>query len=175
MVGERRTIMCMCGKPTKNGEYGYVWNDARVVGVYPVNPPALREGDELIYDEPGRCGRLDCHSHHFRLVRNQAYHYLLARHGGGDHRIELGSVAALGLRALEVMDSDARYWMLHTLYSVSCDEARSAREDEARNWRRAALEKRIKVRRRGGRVRVEVVPALLPAGAEPLAAMPGDR
>jgi hypothetical protein len=43
----------MCGKPTINGEPGYSW-DGKSVYTRPIDAPALREGDELIYDEPGR-------------------------------------------------------------------------------------------------------------------------
>jgi hypothetical protein len=47
----------------------------------------LSEGDELIYDLPGRCGGMDSHCHHLRLVKAQFGGYaLLMRHGGGDER-----------------------------------------------------------------------------------------
>jgi hypothetical protein len=44
--------MCVCEKPTINGELGYHWNDVnKPAGVYRVNPPELGEGDSLLYDE----------------------------------------------------------------------------------------------------------------------------
>lgn len=83
--------MCMCGKPTLNGQPGYSWNGARP-GIYPINPPDLREGDELLYDEPGRCGGLDSHSYHLRVVRARyGGCVLLVRHGGGDEAVNLGA------------------------------------------------------------------------------------
>src|SRR5688572_9405566 len=87
----QETTMCMCGKPTINGEPGYSW-DGKSIGVRPVDPPALADGDVLVYDGPGRCGGLDCHSHHFRLVMDSGRAFLLVQHGGGDERIQLGSV-----------------------------------------------------------------------------------
>ena len=51
--------MCCCGKPIVNGEFGYKWQPNDAPGVRESDPPELCDGDELIYDEPGRCGGLD--------------------------------------------------------------------------------------------------------------------
>jgi len=139
--------MCCCGKPTVNGEPGYSW-DGKSFGVRQPDPPALAEGDELIHDEPGRCGGLDSHCHHFRVVNNRGLMTLLVRHGGGDERIKLGSRP--GAKALAVMDSTARYWVLQMLYHVQQHAARDARMDEQMKWARAAIEKRIRVRKQRG-------------------------
>jgi hypothetical protein len=97
--------MCCCGKPTVNGEIGYRWNDPNAEPtVYPVNPPTLNENETLIYDEPGRCGGLDSHCHHYRLVCQFGSVRLLVRHGGGDERVRLSSTPTL-LDTLVAMDS----------------------------------------------------------------------
>lgn len=48
--------MCCCGKPIVNGEFRYKWQPNDAPGVRESDPPELRDGDELVYDEPGRCG-----------------------------------------------------------------------------------------------------------------------
>ena len=93
--------MCCCGKPTINGQINaYSW-DGKAFMTYEPNPPALEEGDTLLWDEPGRCGGIDAHSHHFRLVKRQwGGLSLLVRHGGGDARLSLQSAAQLLRRPL---------------------------------------------------------------------------
>lgn len=150
--------MCCCGKPTINGEPGaYSWDGLSFM-TCPVNPPALADGDTLLFDEPGRCGGLDCHAYHFRLVKGASVGSvaLLVRHGGGDERTGLSCVARLALPALDAMDSNGRYWLLHTLYSAHRDGA--DRQDAY--WRRAVAERRIKLQKVRGRnaVRVSVEP-----------------
>lgn len=154
--------MCMCGKATINGEHGYSW-DGNSVGVYPPNPPALAEGDTLIHDEPGRCGGVDSHSHHFRVVNSHGSRYLLVRHGAGDERIFLGvggrRPSLIVNQLVDSMDSTDRYWLLQSIYHIQ-DSARSeARDAERSRWLVAAAQKRIKLRRRDGRVHVEIMPA----------------
>jgi len=138
--------MCCCGKPNINGQPGYSW-DGRSFGTRPVNPPALAERDELICDEPGRCGGIDSHSHHFRLVKGQYGLALLVRHGGGDERIGLGVIARLLLPTIEGLDSNARYWLLHSLYSAHREAKEHATQVCNATWRTAAAEKRIKTRK----------------------------
>lgn len=100
--------MCCCGKPTINGELGYRWNQPDgAPSIYPVNPPTLGDNDVLLFDEPGRCGGLDAHSHHFRVVRYCGLS-LLVRHGGGDERIRISSTPTL-IETLTALDSNARY------------------------------------------------------------------
>lgn len=50
--------MCMCGRPTINGEpNAYSW-DGKSHSTRQPSPPSLRDGDELLFDEPGRCGEV---------------------------------------------------------------------------------------------------------------------
>ena len=148
--------MCCCGKPTVNGEVGYRWNDPTAApGVYPINAPELGDGDIQLYDEPGRCGGLDSHCHHYRLVRSHGMVCLLVRHGGGDERFRLSHTNSL-LDAFAAMDPTARYWMFNTIYHARSDAARESREREAMRWRTAAAEKRIRTRKNRGANTVKV-------------------
>ncbi len=166
--------MCMClhatGKNNVNGQPGYSWNDGRL-STRPVDPPAVGEGDTIVYDEPGRCGDgTDSHCHHYRLVRHDQgsdlfkpdpRYAILVRHGGGDERVDLPrhdpGMKRLIL-ALEAMDSDGRYWTLNTLRRISSDSADAARQEERTRWATAAAEKRIKLKIRKGRVTVDIEP-----------------
>jgi hypothetical protein len=150
--------MCNCIKhPTVNGEPGYRWNDERE-GVHPINPPDLEEGDELLYDEPGRCGGIDSHSHHFRVVKKSSWYYLIVRHGGGDERIRLaGCNEKAGLLpALELLDSHTRYWLLQSIYSTQREAVTYARNAEKGKWALAAANKQIKTRKSRGYGNVRV-------------------
>ncbi len=149
--------MCCCGKPTINGMPGaYSWDGKNYSTRQPM-PPDLREIDALLWDEPGRCGGIDAHSHHFRLVKTSYPDFvLLVRHGGGDERIDLGCTARFVLPALESLDSNGRYWLLHTLYSVHSSAERHASQERDSVWQKAAAEKRIKVRKLRGRNAVRV-------------------
>jgi hypothetical protein len=153
--------MCCCSKPNVNGTpNGYSWDGKSHTTRAPA-PPALRDGDEVLYDEPGRCGGLDCHAHHFQLVKTYGGHDVLVRHGGGDVRFSLGVVGRLLVPSFASLDSNGRYWLMHTLYSTREDAVRSAEDVVASRWRVAAANKRIKTRKvRGtGRVKVWIEPA----------------
>ncbi len=159
--------MCMCSAPNINGTpNAYSWNDNRK-STYLPNPPALKDGDELLYDEPGRCGGLDCHAYHFRLVKSRYGYDVLTRHGGGDERFSLGSFGKLVAPSFTTMDSNARYWLLHALYSTRSEAQRSAEDAVSSRWRQAAAEKRIKTRKRRGTgmVKVWIEPAPVPVTA----------
>lgn len=139
--------MCFHDKPTINDE---AWR-----------APKLADGDVLLHDEPGRCGGLDHHSHHFRVVKSSSSVYLLVRHGGGDERIRLFPHKALP-SFFEAMDSTARYWILATIYAAYRDGEEDGRGSECAMWRKAAVERRIKTRKQRGtdRVKVTIEPAL---------------
>lgn len=147
--------MCCCGKPTINGEPGaYSW-DGKSFNTRQPAPPDLAEGDKLVYDEPGRCGGVDSHAFHFRLVKEDLGSYcLLVRHGAGDERIRLGGRP--GIKAFDSLDSDGRYWLLQMLYHVQQSSASNAREATDNKWRQAAADKRIKTRKNRGRGTVKV-------------------
>lgn len=148
--------MCCCGKPTVNGELGYRWNNlSSSPGIHPVNAPDLSAGDILLHDEPGRCGGIDSHCHHYRLVHKSGSTYLLVRHGAGDERFRLSCTQAL-LDGLVAMDSSLRYWAFNAIYHARSDAEREARNNEALRWRKAAAEKRIRTRKTRGENTVKV-------------------
>lgn len=147
--------MCCCGKPVVNGQPGYKWQPNDRPSIRPINAPALGEHDTLVYDEPGRCGGLDAHCHHYRIVRQFGLLYLLVRHGGGDERMKLHNTKSVDA-TLASLDSDARYWLLHTIYYAHHDGAQDAREKTNQRWRQAAAEKRIKTRKQRGSESVKV-------------------
>lgn len=147
-----------CGKPNVNGENGYSW-DGKHIGVHGVNPPDLDADDELLTDDPGRCGQLDSHAYHFRIVKCGGSFDLLVRHGGGDERFYIGTRPAVA--SLLAMDSNDRYWLLQLIYQTQERSARAAREQERKVWMKAAAEKRVKTRKnsRQGTVKVWIEPA----------------
>jgi hypothetical protein len=145
--------MCCCGKPVVNGEPGYRWNFNDNPSIRPVNAPTLAERDRLLEDEPGRCGRLDSHSYHYRLVKSCDSLVLLVRHGGGDERLPLSGPLENTLLQLE---SNDRYWILNAIYHAHSDGRRSGSEKTAEAWRKAAAEKRIKTRKERGSDSVRV-------------------
>lgn len=153
--------MCCCGKPTINGQpNAYSW-DGKSYSTRLPHAPTLRDGDELLHDEPGRCGGLDCHSHHFRLVKCYGSYDVLVQHGGGDERFSLGVVGQRLVPSFDALDSNGRFWLMHTLYSIRASTQRETGEKVAQFWRKAAVEKRIKTRKlRGkGQVKVWIEPA----------------
>ena len=134
--------MCCCEKPTINGEVGYRWNDPNAsAGIYPVNPPTLSERDTLLYDEPGRSGGQDSHSHHYCVVTRSGSLFLLVRHGGGDECVRLSNGKVL-LYGLELLDG-ARYWTLNAIYHAHNQGARDAERKEHSRWTHAAAQGRI--------------------------------
>ena len=150
--------MCCCNEPNINGQKNaYSW-DGKTFSTYPPNPPALADNDELLYDEPGRCGGTDSHSHHVRVIHPRFGGYVLAvRHGGGDEHVPLGHDAKL-IRALANMDSDGRYWLLIRIFHIWKNATHAAAEKTAAAWRSAAAEKRIKTRKTRAGVKVWINP-----------------
>jgi hypothetical protein len=141
--------MCCCDKPTINGEFGYKWNEPTgPASVRPVNPPEIQEGDEILFDEPGRCGGIDSHCHHYRLVtRRYSGIALLVRHGGGDDVIPCLSNGRAIIDAMRSLDSNGRYWLLNAMYHTHKDAAQKARVSTTEKWETAAAEKRIHTRK----------------------------
>jgi hypothetical protein len=137
-------IMCCCGKPVVNGEPGYKWQPNDTPSVRRVDPPELSDGDQLLLDLPGRCGGLDSHCHHYRLIKRHGHLELLVRHGGGDERMWLSGPLEKILLQLPLNDA---YWLLNATHHAYRDGKTQAQRDEGIRWRTAAAEKRIKTRK----------------------------
>lgn len=155
--------MCCCGKPVVNGELGYKWQPSDAPSVRTINPPEINPDIEtLLYDEPGRCGGIDSHCHHYRVTKWSSRYYLRVRHGGGDDAVPL-RLYGNGLKdALAAMDSNTRYWLLNEIYHVHHDAEQRGRDLAGADWRKAAAEKRIKTRKlpSRGSVKVWIEPAI---------------
>jgi len=158
--------MCCCAKPNVNGEPGYSW-DGKQVGVHPVNPPTLQEGDRLLFDEPGRCGGMDSHCHHYRIVGERT---LLVKHGGGEERIRLSLPGGkFPFRGFETMDSNMRYWLLNAIYHAYVDGRSAGHDATAREYREALVDGRLRKRKlptRGVKVWIEPREAVFHLGAK---------
>jgi hypothetical protein len=150
--------MCCCAKPNINGEPGYSW-DGKNVHTRPVAPPDLGEGDILLFDEPGRCGGMDSHCHHYRLVRRFGGTELLVRHGGGDERMRVSLPHGFSFEAL---DTNTRYWTFNALHHASRDGQTRGSDAMNRTYRKAFVEGRLKKRSlpKQGMVKVWIEPSL---------------
>jgi hypothetical protein len=144
--------MCCCAKPNVNGTFGYSW-DGKGESTRPVAPPALGERDVLLYDEPGRCGGMDSHCHHYRLVKDGPWVSLLVRHGGGDERMHLSLPRGF---AFDSLDSSTRYWVFSAIYHASSDARRAGEYSSAQKYTRAFVDGRLKKRKNRGADKVKV-------------------
>lgn len=138
--------MCCCATPNTNGTLGYSW-DGKSIGTCPIDAPALDERDILLFDEPGRCGGMDSHCHHYRLVKKTGTE-LLVKHGGGEERIRVSLPRGF---SLEAMDSNTRYWLLNAIYHAHSDGKHTGIDSEARRYTKAFLEGRLRKRKSPGR------------------------
>lgn len=144
--------MCCCRTPTINGQpNAYSW-DGKTFMTRCVAPPTLAEGDTLLFDGPGRCGRgCDSHCHHFRVAKNGSAYHLLVRHGGGEERISFGHSRQPAVLSLLGLAEEDCYWLLQMIYHSVQGQVREAIAETEDKWRRAAAEKRIKTRKQPGR------------------------
>jgi hypothetical protein len=152
--------MCCCGQPVINGHYGYKWQPNDTPSIRQPYPPEIDEGDVLLYDGPGRCGGLDAHCHHYRVIRRFSSFYLLVQHGGGKEEIRLSTTGHFRDIFL-TLDATSIYWLLHTLYYAHSDGKQQGAEQTRQYWQSAAIEKRIKTRKLRDRVKLWVEPRVI--------------
>ena len=152
--------MCMCKVPSVNGTpNAYCWNDASKTSTYPVMSPELLEGDTVLFDEPGRCGRkCDSHSHHFTLVKNYSWCAVVCRHGNGTERYDIPDHGNAIVPCLASMDSDSRYWTMQAIWTACQNAASKSASNTRATYEKAIIQKRVKVRTRKGRKSVHVMP-----------------
>lgn len=141
--GEGKQKMCCCAEPNVNGQPGYSW-DGKNINTRPLDPPPLIDGDVLLFDEPGRCGGMDSHCHHYRLVKNAGSHMLLAQHGGGSERARVSLPRGF---SLDGVDSNTRYWMLNAIHHAATDARRTAEDSTAHKYKAAFANGLLKKRR----------------------------
>ncbi len=145
--------MCMCKKPNLNGTPGYSW-DGKTTLTRNVDPPDIQDGDNLLFDEPGRCGGIDAHCHHYRLVSRHGQFFMLVRNGSGDERMLLSSWGASLQLLVTTMDSDTRFWFFNSLHHTVSNHTRKAKETVTQEWASAFVQKRIKKQKRQGQIKV---------------------
>ena len=136
-------------------------------GADPWREPKPEEGDTVIFSEHGRSlDKTDYRSHWFMLVSQQFGGYaLLVHHGGGHERINLGYLCFFRgeypriIDAMKMMDTDARYLLLHSFYDIHKDARRAERAKVTDELTRAFIEGRLKKRKIKGqsayKVRIE--------------------
>lgn len=152
--------MCCCERPNVNGQPGYRWQPNDAPRIRPPSPPALNEYEHVLFDLPGRCGGIDSHCHHFIITSS---HDLLVKHGGGEERIRISNsksvIGALQAASSIGLAEHNAYWIAHAIYQAYSSGRVYGADRERGTWSQAAVEKRIKVRRRKNSVRVEIIPA----------------
>lgn len=131
--------MCNCLHPCVNGQPG---DYARYLA-----PPTPLDSDRIVYDEPGRCGSIDAHSHHFTLVESGFGRVeLLYRHCAGEGRFRVSNGPAV-ICALHCLGTDGRYWVLYALYDAHASGDREGQAKADQSWGQSAAEKRIRTRK----------------------------
>lgn len=120
-------------------------------GAEPARAPSLAEGDNLIYSEHGRVLDNVCYrSHWLCLVRAQfGGYYLLVKHGGGQERFQIAYSKRM-VQALENIDSDSRYFLLHSMLKINHDAARNASEATSARYRAAFVNGTLRKRKQRG-------------------------
>jgi hypothetical protein len=145
--------MCCCASPNINGQPGYRWQPGDLTMTHQAAPPVVPEDEAVVYDEPGRCGGLDAHSHHFIVTHRGLLRW---KHGGGEGAVRISGWPMVRT-TLHALDSNARYWLLHALYQAYADGHRRGADEATTRWYSAIVEKRIKLSRRGGVVSARIV------------------
>lgn len=138
----------------------------------PLRAPALREGDEIKYDEPGRIiyrtadkrpgDGIDYRSHWYRLIKPRFGPWtLLVRHGGGDERLELGYDYNNFPAIFDPLTPDARYLLMNQLMLTHRAGEDKGRSTTTEKYQTAFVEGRLKKRKlpAQGRVKVWIEPS----------------
>ena len=131
--------------------------DPRKIFDDPWRAPALREGEELLFDEPGRIlNNVDFSSHYFRVVGGIGPLVLRVKHGAGEQSLVLG-YAYRGIKeALAQLDSDGRYSLLYALHQTNRDTTENVAAATAFKYKQAFADGRLKKRKVRGQPEVKV-------------------
>jgi hypothetical protein len=121
--------------------------------------------ESRVYRRPdGRGGErgTDYGSHAIKLARQRhdSDLYILMHHGGGREVWRVPSFYDGGDLAAHIIGLPERlqYALLYTLYSMANNARTQAQAETRREWAQAFSDKRIRKKRKGGSVRVEIVP-----------------
>jgi hypothetical protein len=124
--------------------------------------PAVEEGEEIIFDEPGRIlpptseggHSTDCRSHYFRVTKPRiGFYRLRVKHGAGEEwwNLDYSDRTVYGLRQ---MDSDSRFRLLW----VIMDAHKEGEKKGESKYRQYFLEGRLKKRTKNRVSYVSVLP-----------------
>jgi len=153
--------MCYCKTHHVNGTPGqYSW-DGKTFGTYPVDPPKLPEEDHtVVMSAAGRCVKgLDSHSYHVTITEYDGGRFCVGcRNGSGDSWFDIPRGKHL-VAALKTLDDESRYFAMLALWQTARNASAMGHAFEERRWAHAVLDKRVKVRKRRGTRRVEIIPA----------------
>ena len=144
------------------------YNEKENYGAEKWRAPELKDGDRLIFDEPGRlldnydgrAGQYCSRAYYFRVVAGEFGGLrLLVNHGGGQEDIPLGG-KFMGIEpSLQQLNGEGRYRLLAAIYHVQEDQKQAARSETAAEYRRAFVEGRLKKRKVKQGVKVWIEPA----------------
>lgn len=120
--------------------------------------PALKHGDVIMYDEPGRIvsrtpenrpgDGVDYRSHWYRLIKPAFGPWtLLVRHGGGDERVELGYDYNNFPAIFDPLTSNARYLLMNQLMLTHRAGENEGRDKTTYRYKKAFAEGRLKKRK----------------------------
>ncbi len=114
--------------------------------------PELKEGETLIFDEPGRVlqvwenYRICYRSHYFRVIKLPSSHYVLRVKHRVVEEIEIG-FGRQCMRSLELLDSDSRFMLFWGMFAIKYRSAREASAQTAKEYREAFAAGRLKKRK----------------------------
>lgn len=130
--------------------------DERNWGAEPWRAPKPAEGETVIYSEHGRVLDNTCYRSHWFMLIREAYggYAVLVRHGAGEERVRIWSKRIVA--ALEHVDSDARYYLLHTIFTTWKQGREQGYSAAALEHKQAMAEGRLKCRKVRGRDEVKV-------------------
>ncbi len=140
-------------------------DDSTFDGFTVISEPVAKREDRVWDSRDGRPG-VTYESHSLKLATNAEGRgfYLLIQHGGGRRVLKLKEFYDGGamFKAVLAMPEREQYALLYTLYCTAEDAAQAAQAETSAQWAQAFADKRIKKRRKGGALHVELVEAWRP-------------
>lgn len=130
-------------------------------GAEPLRRPEIQEGEELIFDLPGRIVRrnggdgVDIRSHYLLVLKHYGMCFIRVRHGGGVETVNLGTQGKTVVEAMALLSDDQRYCLAFSLYHVHNEARRNGSSEAETRVKRAFLEGRLTKRTKGGVTRCE--------------------
>ncbi|HET6725864.1 MAG TPA: hypothetical protein VFH85_07660 [Gammaproteobacteria bacterium] len=128
--------------------------------------PTVPEGDTVLFNEPGRVldrktdgGNTDvCYSAHCFMVTAGKYGpaMLRVRHGAGEESWRIGWACDPIMEALGMLDSNARFFMLHSMMRAHHESAERTAARVGGKYLQAFADGRLKKRKLRGRNEIKV-------------------